>query len=127
MEELGRIPGARPVEGAFLLSSSISADHDLTAALRMTRRGLVNVSNPQDRLLSKGAATFGNVDGGKGESAGRTGFRRQYPKVYERRVTSQKLGVSGLPHFVATNAKSSADRAPAWILSETWPPPGLGR
>ena len=123
LEELGKIEGARPVEGAFLLSSSISADYDLTAALHMTRRGLVNVSNPEDRLLDRGTATFGNVDGTKGDSAGRTGFRRRYPNVYERRVTAEERGVSGLPHFVATNARIIAERAPAWILSERWPVP----
>ena len=122
LEELSKIAGAQPIEGAFLLSSSISADYDLTAALRMTRRGLVNVSNPQDSLLKEGTGTFGNVDGSKGDSAGRTGFRRKYASVYERRVTAQELGVSGLPHFVATNAKLIAERAPAWILSERWPP-----
>jgi acetyl esterase/lipase len=122
MEELGKIEGAKPIEGAFLLSASISADYDLTAALRMTRRGLVNVSNPEDRLLGRGTAAFGNVDGGHGDSAGRTGFRRRYPNVYERRVTAAELGVSGLPHFVATNARLIAERAPAWILSESWPP-----
>lgn len=127
LEELGRIPGARPIEGAFLLSASISAGYNLTAALRMTRRGLVNVSNREDRLLSQGTAAFGNVDGGHGDSAGRTGFRRRYSKVFERRFTGRELGVPGSPHFIATNAKLISERAPAWILSERWPPPGLPR
>ncbi len=127
LEELGRISGARPIEGAFLLSASISADYNLTAALRMTRRGLVNVSNPEDRLLDQGTGVFGNVDGGHGDSAGRTGFRRQHSNVFERRITGKELGVPGSPHFVATNAKIIAQRAPAWILSERWPPAGRER
>ncbi len=124
LEALGRA-GAKPVEGAFLLSSSISANYPLDAALRMTRRGIVNVHNPEDELLQSGTATFGNVDGGNGPSAGRVGFSRRYPKVFERRITSASTGVSGGPHFIATNAGLIAQRAPAWLNSQTWPPSGV--
>ena len=93
----------------------------------MTRRGLVNVSNPEDRLLDRGTAMFGNVDGGRGDSAGRTGFHGRYPKLYERRITAASLGVGGPAHFVATNARIISERAPAWIHAKTWPPPGYGR
>jgi pimeloyl-ACP methyl ester carboxylesterase len=124
LESLGQIPGAKPVTGAFLLSASISADYNLSAALRMTQRGLVNVYNPEDSLL-KGTATFGNMDGGRGTSAGRTGFQRKYPKVFERRITGREAGVSDSAHFVATNAKLIAERAPAWLLSDSWPPANL--
>ena len=127
LEALAQTPGAKPIEGAFLLSASISANYDLTEALRMTRRGLVNVANPEDQLLNSGTAIMGNVDGGHGDSAGRTGFHRSYPNLYQKRITAASLGVSGSPHFVATNASVIARRAPAWINSQTWPPPGLGR
>jgi len=63
------------------------------------------------------------VDGGHGASAGRTGFGRRYPNVYERKVTAASLGTIGDPHFIATNAKFIARYAPPWILSESWPPP----
>ncbi len=125
LEALGRIPGAKPIEGAFLLSASISADYPLASALRMTRRGLVNVSNPEDRLLGAGTAVIGNVDGGHGDSAGRTGFLRRYPKVFERRITAASLGVMELPHFAATNARAISQRGPAWLRSQTWPPSTL--
>ncbi len=116
----------QPVEGAFLLSASISADYPLTTAIKMTRRGIVNVHNPDDvGLLKVGTALFGNVDGGHGDSAGRVGFKRSYPKVYNRRITSAELGVAGDPHFLATDARLIAQRAPAWLGSKTWPPPGL--
>jgi len=55
LEALGRISGAKPVTGAFLLSASVSANYNLSSALRMTQRGLVNVYNPEDSLL-KGTA-----------------------------------------------------------------------
>ena len=133
MEALERVPGARPVEGAFLLSASISSDYDIAPALAMSRRGLVNVSNKDDRLLDKGTGTFGNVDGKRVDSAGRTGFQRTYPKVFERPITNEQtrreLGIGGPAHFVATNEQLIETYAPAWILSESWPParPGVGR
>ncbi len=130
LEALGRMPGARPVEGAFLLSSSISSDYDLTAALRMCRRGLVNVSNMDDEILNSGTAMVGNVDGVKGPSAGRTGFTRRYAKVFERPITNEQarrdLGIGGSAHFVATKPQLIEKYAPAWLLSETWPPARLG-
>ncbi len=126
LEAMGKMPGAEPVEGAFLLSSSISSDYDLNSALRMTRRGLVNVSNKDDQLLNTGTGTFGNVDGKKGDSAGRTGFYGNYAKVFERPITNEQVrrefGVGGAPHFIATKEQLIEKYAPAWILSDTWPP-----
>ena len=132
LEALGQIPEAKPIEGAFLLSASISSDYDLTDALRMTRRGLANVWNPEDHLLNEGTATFGNVDGVHGPSAGRTGFTRQYPNVYQRSITAEEVRrdvgeSSGAAHFVATNDKLIAKYAPAWILNDHWPPPRPAR
>lgn len=126
LEALGGISGAQPIDGAFLLSSSISSDYDLSAALRMTRRGIVNVSNKDDELLNSGTATFGNVDGKKGPSAGRTGFYGRYPNLFERPITNaqvaQEFGMAGPSHFVATKEQLIEKYAPAWIMSPTWPP-----
>lgn len=124
LEAMGR-KGATPIDGAFLLSSSLSANYPLNAALRMTRRGIVNVYNPEDDLLDGGTATFGNVDGGRGASAGRTGFDRKYPNVFESRITSAETGIAGGPHFIATNANLIGARAPRWLKAKTWPPEGL--
>jgi hypothetical protein len=126
LESLGRIAGARPIEGAFLLSSSISANYDLTAALKMTTRGVVNVSNSDDTvMLGGGTGSFGNVDGGHGDSAGRTGFSRSWPTLHERPITNEevrrRLGVIGGAHFVATNERLIEHYAPAWIMSQKWP------
>ncbi len=131
LEELANIQGAEPIEGAFLLSASISANYPLDSALRMVRRGIVNTYNPDDRLLKEGTGTFGNVDGGRGDSAGRTGFSRSYPNVYEREITNERVreefGKASAPHFVATKAELIEKYVPAWLLSETWPParPGM--
>jgi pimeloyl-ACP methyl ester carboxylesterase len=126
LESLGRLPGANPIDGAFLLSSSLSADYDLADALRMTRRGIVNVSNSDDIvMLEAGTHTFGNVDGGHGDSAGRTGFDRPFAKLYERPITDaevrQKLGIVENTHYLTTNEELIEHYAPAWIMGQTWP------
>jgi pimeloyl-ACP methyl ester carboxylesterase len=125
LEALGRIPGAEPIEGVFLLSSSISACYDLSDALKMTRRGIVNLSNVNDTLLLGAVtSTFGNLDGGHGNSAGRTGFVKSYDKVYERRLTDEgarQLGISASSHFVGTSQELVVRYAPMWILGDRWP------
>jgi len=119
--------GAEPVEGVFLLAASISSDYSLDKALPMTRRGLVNVWNPEDGLLNTGATFFGNVDGGNAPSAGRAGFQRDYDKVFNVRITSAEIGVFGDPHYISTNASLVAKYGPMWVNSPTWPPPGAVR
>jgi len=123
LEALGQIGHAEPIEGAFLLSASISADYDLDAALHMARKGIVNVYNPDDlALLGAGALIMGNVDGGRGAPAGRIGFTRKYHKVFERKITAGSVGVVSTPHFASTHADVITAHAPAWLLSPTWPP-----
>lgn len=132
LESLAKTQGAVPVDGAFLLSASISSDYDLTTALTMSRRGLVNVSNIEDPLLGPGGTgTFGNVDGKRGDSAGRIGFQQKYPNVFERPITNEQVqrefGYAGSAHFVATKEQLIEKYAPAWILSKTWPPARPGQ
>ncbi|MCD4824285.1 MAG: DUF726 domain-containing protein [Phycisphaerae bacterium] len=119
LEALGKINGAKPIEGAFLLSASISASYPLDGALRMVRRGIVNTYNPTDKLLKDGTGMFGNVDGGRGDSAGRTGFKRSYARVYERKITSEQVrrefGQASTAHFAATKAKLIEKYAPAMV------------
>jgi pimeloyl-ACP methyl ester carboxylesterase len=124
LEALSAEPNARPIAGALLLSSSISADYSLDKALSMTQRGIVNGYNPDDTaLLGTGTAVFGNVDGEHGDSAGRTGFRQSNPKLFQFKISSADVGVQGDPHFIATDPDLVAKHAPRWVLSETWPPP----
>jgi pimeloyl-ACP methyl ester carboxylesterase len=123
LEALADVPNAKPVTGAILLSSSISADYSLNKALRMIDRGLVNGYNPDDTaLLGTGTAMFGNVDGGHGDSAGRTGFHTTYPKVYEFKVNPADVHKFVDPHFILTDADLVAQNAPRWVRAEVWPP-----
>ena len=122
LEALADMPGAAPVDGAILLSSSISADYPLGKAMRMTRQGICNGYNPDDKaLLGAGTAMFGNVDGGHGDSAGRTGFHQTDPKLFQFRIRASDVG--GDPHFIVTDADLVARHAPRWVLAKVWPPP----
>jgi pimeloyl-ACP methyl ester carboxylesterase len=68
--------GASPVTGVILLDASLSADYDLTVALGKSTQGIVNFRNSEDvAVLGVGTAVMGNIDGGHGDSAGRTGFK----------------------------------------------------
>jgi hypothetical protein len=129
LEELGKLAGVKPIEGAFLFSASLSANYPLDPALRMVRRGIVNVHNPTDQMLRLGTGLFGNADGGHGASAGRTGFSRAYDKVFERRISDQDVrqetGHAVFPHFLATQTALIRKYAPPWLLSRTWPPPNM--
>lgn len=123
LETLADMPEARPVRGVILLSSSISADYPLAKALAMTQCGIVNGYNPQDTvLLGTGTALLGNVDGGHGDSAGRTGFYASNVKLFQFKV-SVGSDAQRDPHFVMTEADRVAKHAPQWILTENWPPP----
>ncbi len=123
LEALADLPDAKPVRGAILLSSSISADYPLGKALTMTQCGIVNGYNPQDTvMLGTGTAMFGNVDGQHGDSAGRTSFHQTDPKLFQFKVSAD--GDPGDPHFIMTESDRVAKHAPRWILSETWPPAG---
>ena len=124
LEALADLPDAKPVTGAILLSSSISAGYSLEKALRMSRCGIVNGYNPDDTaLLGAGTAIFGNVDGDHGDSAGRTGFHQTDPRLFQFKISSADPGVTGDPHFIVTDASLIAKHAPRWILTESWPPP----
>jgi len=123
LEALADLPDAKPIRGAILLSSSISANYPLEKALKMTQGGIVNGYNPEDTvLLGAGTAMMGNVDGGHGDSAGRTGFHETNAKLFQFKASAGE-GDSTDPHFVLTESDRIAKHTPRWILSANWPPP----
>lgn len=123
LESLGKLSGAKPVDGVFLLSASLSSNYDLTNALWMTKNGIVNCANPDDTaMLKTGTGIFGNVDGGKGNSCGRVGFSRRWPKVWEIKLSARDMGIISNPHYVFTREDLIAKSAPGWLLSDKWPP-----
>ena len=122
LEHLRKMRG-EPIEGVFLLASSMSANYPLNTALGMTRRGIVNVHNPKDTaMLKSGTGMFGNVDGGRGATAGLNGFTTQYPKLFQAMVRSTDVKGPTTAHNLATNSELIARQAPQWLVAEAWPP-----
>ena len=66
---------------------------------------------------------MGNVDGGHGDSAGRTGFHCSNAKLFQFKASAGS-GAQGDPHFILTEADRVAKHAPRWILNDAWPPAG---
>ncbi|RKY25977.1 MAG: hypothetical protein DRP83_05315 [Planctomycetota bacterium] len=126
-EALSRIPGAQPIEGLILLDASVSADYNLTAALSMCNRGILNFYNEQDvALLGAGTEMFGNMDGGHGDSAGRTGFDRRFPRLYQVEVTKDMAEAFANPHFADTSSAFASQFISPWLIDKTWPAYGSG-
>jgi hypothetical protein len=119
--------GAAPVAGAILLDASLSADYDLTMALGKSTKGIVNFCNMGDvAVLGVGTAVMGNVDGGRGSSAGRTGFDGSYPKLHQVKVTPNMVSVSNASHFADTSAAFTAKYIAPWVMDQRWPVPLAG-
>ena len=122
-EALADIPDAKPITGLVLLDGSLSADYDLTKALSMCSSGIINFYNLRDvALLQVGTAMFGNVDGGHGDSAGRTGFEEEYPTLYQVRVTDDMVNGLDDPHFADCSSAFAGKYLAGWILQSSWPP-----
>ncbi len=113
---------APPVDGLILLDASLSADYDLSTAMKQSRKGIVSFYNLDDvRMLKTGTEIFGNVDGGHGNSAGRLGFSRGYPKLYQVRVTQDMVDRFADPHYADTSAAFTSRYIAPWIIDNVWP------
>lgn len=90
LDALERLPESVQVDSVVLLSPSVSADRNLTAALRHVRGRLYATTSKEDYVL---ATLVINADGGTGPTAGRVGFRvpRDLPpdqaKLYEKVIS----------------------------------------
>ena len=116
--------GATPVTGVILLDASLSADYDLTVALGKSTQGIVNFRNSEDvAALGVGTAVMGNLDGGHGDSAGRTGFKASPLKLYEVKVTPSMVSASDASHFADTSAAFAVKYIAPWIMQRRWPVP----
>lgn len=73
---LEALPPGRQIDMAILLAPALSADYDLTTALRRTRYGICNFYSTRDvGLLKVGTTVFGPIDRKPGAAAGAVGFR----------------------------------------------------
>ncbi len=124
LESMSRLRDAKPVSGAILIASSLSANYNLSPALKNTRYGIVSVSNPFDlAVLGIGTAAMGNVDGTRSASAGRTGFAMEDAKLFKMPVTISMLrGIRITPHQAATTTSFVRKNIAPWIIHSPWPP-----
>ena len=124
LESLSRLRYAKPVDGAILIASSLSADYNLSPALKNTRYGIVSVSNPFDlAVLGIGTVAMGNVDGTRSASAGRTGFVMEDARLFKMPVTVGMLrGIRITPHQAATTTSFVRKNIAPWITQTPWPP-----
>ncbi len=118
------LAAGRKIEGLVLLSASIDGSYDLTKALGHCKNGILNVYNPEDTgLLGVGTAVMGNVDGGRGPSAGLRGFSKKRSKLYQLQMTGGMTAASGGgTHDAATRPGFVASYVAPWVLSSAWPP-----
>ena len=115
--------GADPIDGLILLDASLSADYNLSTALSATKNGIVNFYNLDDTaMLETGTEMFGNVDGGHGDSAGRTGLRSSASNVFNVQVRADMISAFVDPHFADTSAAFTTRYIAPWILERSWPP-----
>lgn len=124
-EALADMDANRRLEGLVLLSASISGNYDLSKALSQCRLGLVNFFNQEDAaLLGVGTTVLGNVDGGRGPSAGLVGFQRDFASLYQVAVDAD---YGGDPHGAATRSPYVAAYVAPWIKATSWPPSTVRR
>lgn len=122
-ESLSKMPQAKPIDCLILLDGSISSNYDLTRALSVCKRGIVNFYNPDDvALLKYGTQLMGNLDGGHGNSAGRTGFDRSYSSLYQVRINKNMVDDFADPHFADCSKAFTAHYISPWIIDRQWPP-----
>ncbi len=115
--------GAAPVSGIILLDASLGADYNLTTAIGQSRKGMVNFYNLRDvAMLEVGTDIFGNVDGTKGDSAGRIGFATSPDKLYQVRVQQDMVSSLENPHFADTSSAFTTNYIAPWVVMKNWPP-----
>jgi pimeloyl-ACP methyl ester carboxylesterase len=121
------LPDDRRVDGIVLLSPSISAGYDLTAALAHTRKGIVNFWSPNDvGLLVLGTTILGNVDGGHGPAAGAMGFTsvpngQPFDKLHQVEWSAEMTAAGNHGTHMDSAGRAFVQRYVApWIQASTW-------
>jgi pimeloyl-ACP methyl ester carboxylesterase len=117
------LPDGFQIDGVVLLSPSISAGYDTSAALAHSRNGIVNFWSSSDvALLMVGTTVAGNMDGVHGPAAGALGFSRSRTGLYQVPWEPQmrRSGNHG-GHLDTAHAGFVADYVAPWVMSPSWP------
>ncbi len=129
LQALEQLPTGIQVDNVVLFSPSVSANHDLTKALRHVRRTLYATCSPNDRILG---SLIVNADGKFGTPAGRSGFRIRRPGAEAETAYRKVVNLHWKPGYLAydwdgghtavTNSKFiAAVVAPRILSSEPYP------
>jgi hypothetical protein len=102
---LEALPEDVQVEGVLLLAPALSADYDLTSALRRVRKSAYVFWSPGDGfVLDLGTRVFGTIDGKRVGAAGHRGFAtpadadlEQYAKLVQVKYEPAWWGAYGHP------------------------------
>lgn len=126
-EAMGKMPYKPKLRSLVLLSPSISSGYNYSKALVQCSRGIVNFYNSADETLLIGTALFGNIDGGRGPSAGRVGFEKLYRSndamMLQVPVTPEMISNHlGPVHAVTSSANFVSLNVSPWLKTSTWPP-----
>ena len=128
---LEQLPSNARIDGAVLLSPSLSAEYDLTKALARTRKGIAHFWSRGDvALLVVGTSVFGNLDGVHGPAAGARGFTNVggpsslFDKLHQTRwrPAMAQAGNRG-GHLGTVSSEFVSEWVSRWITASTWPPP----
>ncbi|UCG16903.1 MAG: hypothetical protein JSV19_02480 [Phycisphaerales bacterium] len=117
LNALERLPAGVDVDSVVLFSSSVSADRDLSPALRHVRKKLYATSSKEDLILRSVAIT---ADGRRGPPAGRTGFRVPRSLPYgERAIYAKVVNLHWRPAYSAFgwNGGHVSATAPEFVRS----------
>ncbi len=107
----------KKIEGLVLVAGSISKGYDLTKALAMTNKGLVNFYNPMDTaMLQEGCMVAGCVDGAHDEAAGLNGFTKRFKQLYQVHVPP-----ADDQHGSGTRSPYVTEYMAPWISAPQWP------
>lgn len=127
---LESLPPQAEVEGIVLLASSLSGDYDLSAALRRTRKGIVNFCSDRDvMLLDVGTRMIGTMDGQHVVAAGNAGFSQPatcgnagaYDRLFQVRWDEQaaRNGNDG-GHFSCMSSRFVAHSVQPLLAAASW-------
>jgi pimeloyl-ACP methyl ester carboxylesterase len=116
------LPAGHKIEGLVMLAPSLSPGYDLGPALAHCRRGILNhYSNLDLIFLGLGTIVTGTMDGEHTQSAGRVGFTKSYPGLYQIGWTREmaQSGNFGL-HITSSSVDFVAGYVVPFIKAPAW-------
>jgi len=123
---LEKLPANVKVQTLMLLSSALSPEYDLSAALKHVRGKAYSFNSENDTLvLGAGTKALGTIDGVKTAAAGMVGFTEppdgdddQYAKLVQRPWVQEWMALDNAGTHIGTMSRPFAEAVLAPILIE---------